>query len=355
MVGPMAHVLLAMSGGIDSSVSAVLLRRAGHRVTGVFMRHGAKSDSTARTGKQGCCSLDDAYDARRVADLLGIPFYALDFEEDFGRIVDYFVAEYDRGATPNPCIACNRDLKFGKLFEYADAIGAEFVATGHYARVERRDGRMALRKGVDARKDQSYVLFPLGQAELSRVMFPVGPFEKPAIRETAREAGLGIAEKPESMEICFVPDGDHRRLLRERLGDRVRPGEFRSPEGEVLGTHDGHQLYTVGQRKGLGQAFGRPMYVAAIRAEENVVVLSEEDLKGRDLTVRDVNWVSIEARPCEGSVKIRSMHAGAPARVEPLEGGRARIVFEEPQRAITPGQAAVFYDGDVLLGGGWIE
>ena len=350
----MAHVLLAMSGGIDSSVSAVLLRRAGHRVTGVFMRHGARAEA-APGRKGGCCSLDDAYDARRVADLLDIPFYTLDFEASFGRIVDYFVSEYDRGATPNPCIVCNRDLKFGKLFEYADAIGADFVATGHYARAERRDGRMALLKGADPRKDQSYVLFPLGQEELGHVMFPVGGLEKPAVRELAREAGLGIAEKPESMEICFVPDDDHRRLLRERLGGRVRPGEFRSPDGRRIGTHEGHQLYTIGQRKGLGRAFGRPMYVASIRAEENVVVLSEEDEKGRELTAREVNWVSTGPRPCAASVKIRSMHPGAPARVEPLDGKRARVLFEEPQRAITPGQAAVFYDGDLLLGGGWIE
>jgi tRNA-specific 2-thiouridylase len=351
----MARVLLAMSGGIDSSVSAVLLKRAGHEVTGVFMRHGIASEVPARPGKQGCCSLDDAYDARRVADLLEIPFYTLDFEEEFGRIVDYFVAEYDRGATPNPCIACNRDLKFGRLFEFADAAGAEFVATGHYARVERRGARTALLRGVDPRKDQSYVLFPLGQRELSRVMFPVGGHEKPEIRRIAAEAGLAIAEKPESMEICFVPDNDHRRLLRERLGDRVRDGEFRDPDGRVLGRHGGHQLFTIGQRKGLGAAFGKPMYVVAIEAASNVVVLSEEDAKGCELFAREVNWVSVEPSPAAATVKIRSMHAGAPARVEPLEGGRVRILFEEPQRAITPGQAAVFYGGDVLLGGGWIE
>ncbi len=350
----MAHVLLAMSGGIDSSASAVLLRRAGHRVTGVFMRHGARAEPAGRPGKQGCCSMDDAYDARRVADLLGIPFYTLDFEESFSKIVDYFVEEYDRGATPNPCIVCNRDLKFGKLFEYADAVGAEFVATGHYARVEPREGRTALLRGRDARKDQSYVLFPLGQRELARVMFPVGDFEKPQIRRLAAEAGLRVAEKPESMEICFVPDTDHRRLLRERLGDRVRPGEFRDRGGRVLGTHEGHQLYTVGQRKGLGQAFGKPMYVAEINAGSNVVVLSEEDERSRELFVRGANWVSQGPGPCAASVKIRSMHPGAPASVEPLEDGRVRIVFDEPQRAVTPGQAAVWYDRETLLGGGWI-
>jgi tRNA-specific 2-thiouridylase len=360
----MARVLLAMSGGIDSSVSAVLLKRAGHDVTGVFMRHGVHADAGARPasakatagrpGKQGCCSLDDAYDARRVADRLGIPFYTLNFEESFSRIVDYFVAEYDRGATPNPCIICNRDLKFGKLFEYADAIGAEFVATGHYARVERRGGRVALLRGRDARKDQSYVLFPLGQRELARVMFPVGEFEKTEIRAIAAEADLRIAEKPESMEICFVPDNDHRRLLRERLGDRLREGEFRARDGRVLGRHGGHQLFTIGQRKGLGVAFGQPMYVAAIEPGANVVVLSEEDEKARELFARDVNWVSVESWASPATVKIRSMHPGASARIEPLEGGRVRIEFDEPQRAITPGQAAVFYDGDLVLGGGWI-
>ena len=351
----MSRVLLAMSGGIDSSVSAVLLRRAGHDVTGVFMRHGVPAEVPSKPGKQGCCSLEDAYDARRVADLLGIPFYTLNFEKPFERIVDYFVREYDRGATPNPCIVCNRDLKFGKLFEYADSIGADYVATGHYARVERRAGRMALLKGIDERKDQSYVLFPLGQRELARVMFPVGGHEKGEIRRLAAEAGLRIAEKPESMEICFVPDNDHRRLLRERLGDRVREGQFRDRDGRVLGSHGGHQLFTIGQRKGLGVAFGRPMYVVAIEPESNVVVLSEDDERGAEVTAREVNWVSTEPRACEASVKIRSMHAGAAARVEPLGSDRVRIAFAEPQRAITRGQAAVFYEGDAVLGGGWIE
>jgi tRNA-specific 2-thiouridylase len=359
----MSRVLLAMSGGIDSSVSALLLRREGHDVTGVFMRHGVPSGSTARPldsarvrpGKQGCCSLDDAYDARRVADQLGIPFYTLNFEKPFEKIVDYFVREYDRGATPNPCIVCNRDLKFGKLFEYADAIDAEFVATGHYARTERRGSRMALLKGVDERKDQSYVLFPLGQRELARVMFPVGGREKPGIRRLAADAGLRIAEKPESMEICFVPDNDHRRLLRERLGERLREGEFRGRDGRVLGSHGGHQLFTIGQRKGLGVALGRPMYVVGIEPETNVVVLSEEDEKGLEFFARDVNWVSTEPRVCEAKVKIRSMQAGSDARVDPIEFDRVRIVFREPQRAITRGQAAVFYEGDAVMGGGWIE
>jgi tRNA-specific 2-thiouridylase len=333
----------------------VLLRRAGHEVTGVFMRHGVRAEPAARPGKQGCCSLEDAYDARRVADLLGIPFYTLNFEKPFERIIDYFVSEYDRGATPNPCIVCNRDLKFGKLFELAEALGAAFVATGHYARVETRDGRPALLRGRDARKDQSYVLFTLGPRELSRVMFPVGGLEKAEVRRIAADAGLRVAGKPESQEICFVPDNDHRRLLRERLGDRVREGEFRTPDGRVVGRHPGHQFFTVGQRKGLGTAFGKPMYVAAVMPETNTVVLSEDDVRSDAFCARDVNWVSVEPRGCDALVKIRHGHPGAPARVEPLEGRRARVTFVEPQRAVTRGQAAVFYEGEVVLGGGWIE
>ena len=290
-----------------------------------------------------------------MADQLEIPFYTLNFEEPFARIVDYFVAEYDRGATPNPCIVCNRDLKFGKLFEFADAVGADAVATGHYARVEERGGRWALLRGADSRKDQSYVLFPLGQRELARTLFPVGGHEKTAIRELAREAGLRVAEKPESMEICFVPDDDHRRLLRERLGDRLQPGDFVDLEGRVLGRHDGYQLFTLGQRRGLGQSFGQPMYVVGIDPSKNAVVLSPEDGRDRAFTAREVNWVSSTPRRARVTIKIRSQHAGAEGEIEPQEGGRARIVFDDPQRAVTPGQAAVCYEGDAVLAGGWIE
>lgn len=351
-------VLLAMSGGIDSSVSAVLLKQAGHEVVGVFMRHGVRAEAEARPGKRGCCSLDDAWDARRVADELGIPFYVLNFEDEFHRIVDYFVAEYDRGATPNPCIRCNRDLKFGRLLDYADAIGADRVATGHYARIEERGARSVLLRGADRNKDQSYVLFPLTQRQLARCLFPVGGLTKPRVREIAKEAGLRVAEKPESMEICFVPDNDYRRLIRERLGDRVRPGLFRTTGGDDVGEHPGHQYFTVGQRKGLGVALGRPMYVVAIEPETNTVVLGEDrELLRETFEVGEVIWVELEARPgerFEAEVRIRSRHEGAPAAVEALEAGRARVAFREPQRAVTPGQAAVFYRGEAVLGGGWI-
>ena len=350
-------VLVAMSGGIDSSVSAVLLKEAGYDVAGVFMRHGIHAESTGRPGKQGCCSVSDAYDARRVADLLGIPFYVLNFEAEFGRIIDYFVDSYDRGSTPNPCIRCNRDLKFGKLFEYADSIGAEKVATGHYAQVESRDGRFVLRRGVDPRKDQSYVLFPLAQAQLARCLFPIGGLEKPAVREIARRASLRIADKPESQEICFVPNDDHRVLLREKLGDRVKEGDFVTAEGQVVGRHPGHQFFTIGQRRGLGIALGRPAYVVAIDPEQNrVVVGSDDELRSTEFGVEETNWIDQRpSDPVRATVKIRYNGPGAEATVEAGEEGRAWVRFDEPQRAVTPGQAAVFYRGDEVLGGGWIR
>ena len=350
-------VLVAMSGGIDSAVSAALLIEEGWDAAGVFMRHGVPPSPTAKPGKQGCCSLEDAWDARRVADKLGMPFYVLNFEREFEKIVSYFVDEYDRGATPNPCIRCNRDLKFGRLFDYADSIGARHVATGHYARTETRDGRVTLRRAVDDRKDQSYVLFPLTQSQLSRCLFPVGGLTKPEVRERARKMDLRIAEKPESQEICFVPDNDHRNLLRERLGDRARPGELVTPRGEVVGTHPGHQFFTIGQRKGLGVALGRPAYVVAIEPELNRVVIGDdEDLRSREVDVEDVNWIATPpSGPVRSTVKIRYNGPGADGVLEVVEPGRARVRFDEPQRAVTPGQAAVFYSGDEVLGGGWIK
>jgi tRNA-specific 2-thiouridylase len=350
-------VLVAMSGGIDSAVSAALLIEEGWDAAGVFMRHGVAPSPAARPGKQGCCSLDDAWDARRVADKLGMPFYVLNFEREFDRIVTYFVDEYDRGATPNPCIRCNRDLKFGRLFDYADSIGAHHVATGHYARTGLIDGRVTLRRGVDDRKDQSYVLFPLTQAQLSRCLFPVGGIPKTEVRNIARRLDLRIAEKPESQEICFVPDNDHRTLLKERLGDRARPGDLVTPNGEVVGTHPGHQFFTIGQRKGLGVALGRPVYVVAIDPHLNRVVIGDdEDLRSREFEVEEVNWIApVPSIAVRASVKIRYNGPGAAAAVEVAGDGTARVRFDEPQRAVTPGQAAVFYRDDEVLGGGWIR
>jgi tRNA-specific 2-thiouridylase len=352
------RTLVAMSGGVDSSVAALLLKREGRDVVGVFMRSGVAAPGGAERART-CCGVADAYDARRVADALGVPFYVLDFEEDFRKLIDGFCDAYDRGATPNPCILCNRDLKFGRLLAYADTVGAGAVATGHYARREARDGRVLLRRGADAAKDQSYVLFPLSQDQLGRTRFPLGDLTKAEVRSLAREAGLPVMDKPESMEICFVPGDDYRALLRERIPGRIREGELRHVDGRVLGRHPGHQFFTIGQRHGLGVALGEPAYVVRIDPATNTVVLGgAEGLLSGGCTVRDVVWGI--APPTPGSerkaaVQIRSQHRAAPAVVTALDGDRAAVRFGSPQRAVTPGQAAVFYEGEVVLGGGWIE
>lgn len=362
-----------MSGGVDSSVSAHLLRAAGHEVIGLFMRHGASSPATCTSDpsaallpivgsahKQGCCSASDAADARRVADRLDIPFYAVDFEEEFGRIMDYFTAEYTAGRTPNPCVMCNNWLKFGKLRDYADRIGAEWIATGHYARLEPTDiagEPPALRCGLDDTKDQSYVLFGIERDVLSRVMFPVGGYHKGEIRDIARELGLRVAEKKDSQEICFVPDQDYAAFVRERRGDVDRSGAIVTTAGEVVGRHAGIEQFTVGQRKGLGLAFGEPRYVVRLEPDTHRVVIGRREELLRDtLTARDTNWlVDPPTRPLECTVKIRYRSAPAPATVEPLDGGRLHVRLHEPRGGIAPGQAVVCYRGDRVLGGGWIE
>ena len=352
------RVLVAMSGGVDSSVAALLLKREGRDVVGVFMRNGVALPAGAGSDRP-CCGVADAYDARRVADRLGIPFYVLDFEEGFRRLIDGFCEAYDRGETPNPCILCNRDLKFGRLLDYAGSVEAGEVSTGHYARVERREGRVLLRRGADASKDQSYVLFALPQEALARSRFPLGGMAKPEVRALAREAGLPVTDKPESMEICFVPGDDYRALLRERIPGRIREGDLLHADGRVLGRHPGHQFFTIGQRHGLGVALGTPAYVVRIDPATNTVVLGDvEGLLSGTCTVRDVLW---GADPPEAgtslraAVQIRSQHRAAPAAVTVRAGGRAEIRFDSPQRAVTPGQAAVFYEGEIVLGGGWIE
>jgi tRNA-specific 2-thiouridylase len=360
----MSRVVLAMSGGVDSSVAGWLLGQQGHEVIGLFMRHGQASEphwtgDAAGPGrrKRGCCSLADAADARRVADRLGIAFYAVNFEEGFGRIVDYFVGEYTAGRTPNPCIACNTWLKFGKLFEYADSLGAELVATGHYARLVPLDGRPALCRGLDPAKDQSYVLFGIRRELLGRLKFPVGEFSKDEIRRLAARLGLGVAEKRDSQEICFVRDQDHARFVRQQRGRPGTFGEIVTTEGMVVGRHDGIERFTVGQRKGLGVAFGRPRYVVRIEAETcRVVVGPREELARQSLTAAGVNWlVEPPAAPFACQVKIRYRTAPLDARVEPLPQGRVRVDFAEPCYAVAPGQAAVCYRGQQVLGGGWIE
>jgi tRNA-specific 2-thiouridylase len=349
------RVVVAMSGGVDSAVAAGLLARQGYDVIGITMRLWTLEDPDAPVGKKRCCSVEDTDDARRAADVLGIPHYVLNMEREFHeRVIDYFVREYGRGRTPNPCLACNEHVKFRALLDRAVALDADYLATGHYARIERRGAGYALLRAADPAKDQSYVLYPLGQAELAKTLFPVGRYEKPAIRALAREMRLELAEKPDSADICFVPDGDYRAFVSRRLSQA--PGEVRDGAGNVLARHDGIAGFTIGQRRGIGVAAGEKRFVTSIDAARNVITVGpEEDLLTRTLAAEDVNWV--EGAP-DGAVrcdvKIRYRTAAAPAIVTPLDGRRARVDFERPQRAITPGQAAVFYDGERVLGGGLI-
>ncbi len=360
------RVVLAMSGGVDSSVAAVLLKRQGYDVVGLFMRTGvehsahdlgALTQPRSPDRKQGCCSAVDAGDARRVADRLDLPFYALDFEHDFGRIIDYFADEYLAGRTPNPCVVCNTWLKFGKLWAFGKQLDANFIATGHYARLVAGGAGPELRRAADPDKDQSYVLFGIKRAVLPHLLFPLGGYRKDEVRALAREAGLAVADKPDSVEICFVPDHDHAGLVRRRRPGRDTAGVIRDAAGTVLGTHDGYERFTVGQRKGLGVAAGARRYVLEIvPATREVIVGEPEGLRAGGLVASRVNWLTdVPAGAVACQVKIRYRHAPAAAAVEATADGGARVTFAEPQTAVTPGQAVVFYDGDRVLGGGWIE
>ncbi|RME39687.1 MAG: tRNA 2-thiouridine(34) synthase MnmA [Planctomycetota bacterium] len=372
MSGTRGKVVVAMSGGVDSSVAACLLVEQGYEVVGLFMRTGVSSpaaDTACPSGTagrdarhRGCCSASDAADARAVAGMLGVPFYALNFERQFDTLIDYFADEYAAGRTPNPCIVCNDRLKFGRLLEYADAVGADYVATGHYARIERRGGKSRLCKGVDGKKDQSYVLFGLPREVLDRVRFPVGHLRKDEVRDIARRFDLPNRDKPDSVEICFVPDGDYARVVRERCPEAFREGDVVDGEGRVIGRHRGIPHYTIGQRRGLRIAAGRPIYVTGLDVEHNTVRVGDDAaLHAGGLIAGRLNaLVPLPTGPFRAEVKIRYLHRPAPATVDIVSGGveggpAARVVFDEPQRAVTPGQAAVFYDGDVVLGGGWIE
>jgi tRNA-specific 2-thiouridylase len=368
----MSRIVLAMSGGVDSSVAAHLLVEQGHDVIGVFMRHGEQSpvsvggnaESNCRLDhKQGCCTASDAEDARRVADKLGIPFYALNLQAEFVQIIDYFVSEYTAGRTPNPCVQCNNWIKFGKLFDYADSVGAEFVATGHYARLQpQADSSTALLRGVDAGKDQSYVLFGVRRDLLPRMMLPIGTFEKSAIRAIAAELGLRAAEKKDSQEICFVTRGRYYEFVRGR-SNMDTAGELVSTDGSVLGEHDGIEGFTVGQRKGLGVALGDRRFVVRIEPESRRVVIGDRDeLHQRELTASGCNWLeptvdeSGEPRPCFAQIRYNA--DAHPATMILLPERRLHVEFNQPQFAVTPGQAVVCYDAetnDRVLGGGWIE
>ncbi len=352
------RVVVAMSGGVDSSVAALLLHRAGWDVVGVTLKLYSLDEAELPADHQGCCTLDDVEDARAVCRRLGIPHYVLNMEREFhDQVMDYFVSEYRRGRTPHPCIACNDKIKFSQLMARADALGAEYVATGHYARVEHTSGDAILRKGADHGKDQSYVLFGMTQAQLARTLFPVGGYRKEEIRQLALDAGLITAGKPDSQDICFIPLGDYREFLRQRAAGV--PGEIVELDGSVVGAHQGIEYFTVGQRRGLGLPHtpGEPRYVVRLEADSNRVVVGPESaLYAGETWITGVNYVSGKA-PDEGtlvSVKIRYKSCETAATLHPRPGG-AVVRFREPQRAVTPGQAAVFYDGDTLLGGGAIE
>ncbi len=367
-------VLVAMSGGVDSSVAAALLAREGWEVVGCFMRLGSPGEtldlaiadescdtSAATIGKQGCCSVGDAADARLVAAQLDVPFYVVNFKNDFGRIIDYFVGEYAAGRTPNPCVRCNDWLKFGKLHAYAKQIGARAVASGHYARVETVDGAPRLLRGVDHGKDQSYVLFGAPMDRLSEMMLPIGGYEKSVVRAMAEDFGLPVFDKPDSQEICFVPDNDYAGLVERRRPELASNGPILTRDGEVIGEHGGQHRYTVGQRRGIKIPRENPLYVLEKDAETNAVVVGERaELVAHGLEAQDTNWLlsademrALRAGGLRCGVQIRSHGAALPALVT-FDGSTMRATLDDATDAVAPGQAAVCYDGERVLGGGWI-
>ncbi len=358
------RILVAMSGGVDSSLTAVLLHQAGHEVIGVTMRMCKTTESEIRSQRpRPCCAPPEVEDACSVAMQFGFAFYVLDLEKQFEQeIVAPFVSEYLQGRTPNPCILCNEKIKLGTLLEKARTYGAAEVATGHYAIVEyaQAQNRFLLKRASDPAKDQSYFLFSLTQAQLARFRTPLGSQTKVQTRKLARRLGLKVARKPESQEICFIPDNDYRRFLRERIdaSEAIREGNIINTHGETIGRHQGTPFYTVGQRKGLGIAHRQPLYVLNIDPIHNVLIVGEEaKLFSRILVASRPNWISIPEldREISVSAQIRYRHTPAPARVRPLGEDRVQVVFEKPQRAITPGQAVVFYNKDIVVGGAWID
>jgi tRNA-specific 2-thiouridylase len=340
-----------MSGGVDSSVAAALLVEAGYQVLGVMMRLWAEEENR-------CCAPQAVEDARIVADQLGIPFELVNYETEFKAcVVDHFIAEYSQGRTPNPCLACNRSIRFGRLLRYTQNLNTDYLATGHYARVDRANGHYRLRMGADEQKDQSYVLYMLGQAELRRVLFPIGGYSKPQIRDMARQRGLPVASKEDSMEICFVTDDDYRRFLREHAPMAVQPGPILDTAGREIGQHHGLPFFTVGQRRGLGIAAPEALYVIRLDVARNALIVGPERELGRaTLQAKDVNYVrgTAPAKPVRVRAKIRYKATLAQATWTALDGGRAQVEFDSPLRDITPGQAVVAYQGDVLFGGGII-
>jgi tRNA-uridine 2-sulfurtransferase len=350
-------IVVAMSGGVDSSVAAALLAGQGHEVIGLSMQ---LYDQRGDQPFGRCCTLDDLHDARRVATAVGFPHYIVNFEQQFREtVISNFVREYAAGRTPLPCAHCNSDLKFSTLLDRARGLGSEQVATGHYARVAQgTDGRWRLMRSADREKDQSYFLFSLTQDQLARAVFPVGSMTKPEVRAEARRLGLQVADKPDSQEICFVPDGDYASFVAGKAPEVARVGAIVDERGQTLGQHAGIHRFTVGQRKGLGLAAGVPLYVLKIDAETSTVTVGpRQSLEQTVLTASGVNWIAVDAPAnwLAASAQIRHRHRPAAGRVRALDGARAEFVFDTPQPAVTPGQAAVFYDEDVVVGGGWIQ
>lgn len=395
--GDKGKVLVAMSGGVDSSVAASLLLREGYEVVGVFMRLGSPgetldaleefdsaqiscSPAKVKIGHQGCCSINDAADARLVAAELGIPFYVVNFKKDFGRIIDYFVDEYAHGRTPNPCVRCNDWLKFGKLHQYANQIGAKFVASGHYARIDRSHGEHRLMRGLDRSKDQSYVLFGMPRAQLAQTLLPIGGLEKPIVRQLAHEMGLPTFDKPDSQEICFVPDNDYAGLVERRRPELAREGRILDSEGNTIGTHQGQHRFTIGQRRGVGVALGYPIFVVDKDPVRNTVtVAGRESLLASACEASEANWLvdpnslpslrtaeglrvyakyRYNAEPVAATVRLLNDADADAERATPSGRiGRFRVEFDEPQGAVAPGQAVVLYgseEPDWVIGGGWI-
>ena len=355
----MSKVLMAMSGGVDSSVAAALLASQGHEVVGCFMRLGSAGDQLDKEveiGHKGCCSINDANDARTVCAKLGMSFYALDFKDDFGRIIDYFVDEYNAGRTPNPCVRCNDWLKFGKLHDYAKSIGAEYVASGHHAQILHGEQGAELHMGADAGKDQSYVLFGASRDRIGEMLLPIGHLQKSEVRELAKEYNLPVFNKPDSQEICFVPDDNYANLIRKKSPGALQEGEVLDAEGNVIGTHEGQQKYTIGQRRGLGIAMSTPMYVVAKDPVLNTVTIGGEELLNTfSVTATDTNWlidVSEDWMPC--TAKIRYNTPPAKGKVRAV-GDTIEVVFEEHQRGGATGQAVVCYQGTKVICGGWIQ
>ena len=352
-------VVVGMSGGVDSSVAAYLLKQQGYEVIGVTMQIWQKEDNQTVEENGGCCGLSAVEDARRVAQILDIPYYVMNFREEFDqKVIRYFMREYLNGRTPNPCIACNRYVKWESLLQRSMQIGADYIATGHYARIEQLpNGRYAIRNSVTAAKDQTYALYNLTQEQLMRTKMPVGAYEKSQVRAIAEELGLYVAHKPDSMEICFVPDQDYARFIEENSGKKIPEGNFVTTDGKIVGRHRGITHYTVGQRKGLNLSMGKPVFVLEIRPETNEVIIGDgTEVYADRLICSDLNFMSVPDFPDDFPVvaKIRYNHRGTKEHVRRIGADRAEVIFEEPVRAVTPGQAVVFYDGEYVAGGGTI-